>query len=70
MIHRKMNVCPLCFEIVIRSLIREASLVDRSSMDDTVRAHFNLVGGGFHCVLSKPICCGKDYGDRSSRKQD
>lgn len=50
-------------------LIKKVVLV-RFPKDDTVGAHLNPVGGGFHRVLEKPICCGKDYGDRSSRKQD
>ena len=34
-----------------RSQIKEVSLLDRFPAGDTMRAHFNLVGGGFHSVL-------------------
>lgn len=44
------------------------SLLDRFWVGDAVRARFNLVGGGFHRVLQRPICCGKDYSDRSTHK--
>lgn len=55
---------------VAGSPIKKASLVDRFCLSDTAGAHFNLVGGGFHRVLEKLICCGKDYSDQSTDKQD
>lgn len=44
------------------------SLLDRFWVGDAVRARFNLVGGEFHRVLQRPVCCGKDYSDRSTHK--
>lgn len=44
------------------------SLLDRFWVGDAVRARFNLVGGGFHRVLQRPVCCGKDYSGRSTHK--
>lgn len=51
MIHIEMIFVTPFFDTVIGSPIKEDSLVNRFSVGDTVGAHFNLVGGGFHCVL-------------------
>lgn len=58
------------YDEVTGSPIKTASPFDRFRLSDTAGAHFNLVGGGFHRVLEKLICCGKDYSDQSTHKQD
>lgn len=67
--HRVDYVTP-CYDKLAGSPIKEVSLVGGFPTDDTLAVHLNLVGGAFHRAPWKPVCCGKDYSDQSSRKQD